>query len=71
MWLLRKLHPDFKTIADFRKDNSKSLKRVCREFTLFCKRLELFGRELIAIDGIKFGAVNSNNRSFTRKKIED
>lgn len=70
MWLLRKLYPDFKTIADFRKDNVKSLKRVCREFTLFCKRLELFGRELIAIDGSKFGAVNSNSRSFTRKKIE-
>jgi len=70
MWLLRRLCPDFKTIADFRKDNAKSLKRVCREFTLFCKQLKLFGTELIAIDGSKFSAVNSNNKSFTRKKID-
>lgn len=70
IWLLRRLHPDFKTIADFRKDNASSLKKVCREFTLFCKRLELFGSELIAVDGSKFSAVNSNNKSFTRKKID-
>lgn len=51
MWLLGKLTPDFKTIADFRKDNLAAIKRVCREFTLLCKRLELFGGELVAIDG--------------------
>jgi hypothetical protein len=70
IWLLHKLHPDFKTIADFRKDNLKPIKQVCREFTLLCKRLDLFGCELIAIDGSKFGAVNSNSRNFTKKKLQ-
>lgn len=51
MWLTGKLTPDFKTIADFRKDNLAAIKAVCREFTLLCKKLELFGGELIAIDG--------------------
>jgi transposase len=69
MWLMRKLRPDFKTIADFRKDNAQGIKKVCREFTLWCKRLELFGGELVAIDGSKFGAVNSSKRNFTAKKI--
>ena len=69
MWLMRKLRPDFKTIADFRKDNPKALKQVCREFTLWCKRLELFGGEFVAIDGSKFGAVNSPKRNFTEKKL--
>jgi transposase len=69
MWLMRKLRPDFKTIADFRKDNPPALKKVCREFTLWCKRLELFGGELVAIDGSKFGAVNSAKRNFTEKKL--
>lgn len=68
-WLLRKLHPDFKTIADFRKDNTKAIKQVCREFTLLCKKLNLFGGELIAIDGSKFGAVNHNGRAYTQNKI--
>lgn len=70
MWLMRKLRPDFKTIADFRRDNVKAIKRVCREFLLLCRKLDLFGGELIAIDGSKFSAVNSNNRSYTKKKIE-
>ena len=51
MWLLSKLTPDFKTIADFRKDNLEAIKRVCREFTLLCKKMDLFGGELVAIDG--------------------
>jgi transposase len=51
MWLIGKLQHDFKTIADFRKDNSKSIKAVCREFTLLCKKMDLFGGELVAIDG--------------------
>src|SRR3954454_2507290 len=50
MWLIGKLQPDFKTIADFRKDNLKAIKLVCREFAYLCKRLELFGGELVAID---------------------
>jgi transposase len=69
MWLMRKLRPDFKTIADFRKDNAQGIKKICREFTLWCKRLELFGGELVAIDGSKFGAVNSSKRNFTEKKL--
>ena len=69
IWLLRKLHPDHKTIADFRKDNTKALKRVCREFTLLCHKLNLFGGELIAIDGSKFRAVNHSSRSYTKKKL--
>jgi len=71
MWLLRKLTPDFKTIADFRKEHPQALKRVCREFTLLCKKLDLFGREFIAIDGSKFKAVNSKARNFTEKKLQN
>jgi transposase len=70
MWLMRKLRPDFKTIADFRRDNPQGIKKVCREFTLWCKRLELFGGELVAIDGSKFQAVNSPKRNFTAKKLK-
>ena len=70
IWLLHKLHPDFKTIADFRKDNLQPIKQVCREFTLLCKRMNLFGCELIAIDGSKFSAVNSNQRNFTKNKLK-
>ncbi len=70
MWLLGKLAPDFKTIADFRKDNAQGLKRVCREFSVLCKKLDLFGRELIGIDGSKFKAVNSKSRNFNEKKLD-
>lgn len=69
MWLLRRLRPDFKTIADFRRENAVALKRVCREFTLLCKRLDLFGGELIAIDGSKFRAANSRQRNVTTKDL--
>jgi transposase len=69
MWLLGKLTPDFKTIADFRKDNLTSIKQVCREFTLVCKKLELFGGELIAVDGSKFKAVNNRKRNFSEKRL--
>ncbi|MGH7665647.1 MAG: IS1182 family transposase [Gemmatimonadaceae bacterium] len=70
MWLMRKLTPDFKTIADFRRDNTKALKQVCREFTLLCKQLDLFAGELVAIDGSKFRAVNSKKRNFTAASLE-
>jgi transposase len=70
MWLIRKLRPDFKTIADFRKDNSGAIKRVCREFTLLCQQLDLFGGELVAIDGSKFQAVNSKGRNFSARKLK-
>ncbi len=70
MWLLKQLTPDFKTIADFRKDNLQPIRAVCREFTLLCKELELFGGDLVAIDGSKFKAVNNRTRNFTPKKLE-
>ena len=70
MWLLGRLAPDFKTIADFRKDNTGSIKRVCREFVLICKKLNLFADSLVAIDGSKFKAVNNRNRNFTPAKIK-
>jgi transposase len=70
IWLMRKLRPDFKTIADFRKANAEAITKVCREFTLLCKRLELFGGELVAIDGSKFKAQNSKSRNFSDKKLD-
>lgn len=70
MWLLKKLTPDFKTIADFRKDNHARFKSVFREFTLLCRQLELFGGELVAIDGSKFKAVNNQDRNFTKPKLQ-
>jgi transposase len=70
VWLLQKLRPDFKTTADFRKDNRKALKKVCRKFTLLCKKLDLFGAELIAIDGSKLRAVNNKQRNYTSKKLK-
>lgn len=70
MWLLKKLRPDFKTIADFRKDNKKAIKKVCREFTLLCKKIELFGGELIAIDSSKFKASNSKKHNFNQAKLK-
>jgi transposase/macrodomain Ter protein organizer (MatP/YcbG family) len=69
MWLLRRLTPDFKTIADFRRDHPEALKGVCREFILLCRRLELFGGELLAIDGSKFRAVNARDRSYTSARL--
>ena len=71
IWLLGKLTPDFKTIADFRKDNLKPLKAVARQFTLLCRKLELFGGELLAIDGSKFRAVNSRDQNFNAAKLEE
>lgn len=70
LWLLRQLRPDFKTIADFRKDNLAPLRAVCREFTLLCRQLELFGGELVAIDGSKLRAVNSKRRNFSARKLQ-
>jgi len=69
MWLLRRLTPDFKTIADFRRDHAKALKGVCREFILLCRQLDLFGGQLLAIDGSKFRAANARNRSYTPAQL--
>lgn len=70
MWLLRKLAPDHKTIADFRRDNGKAIRAVFREFTVLCRRLELYGGQLVAIDGSKFKAVNSRERNYTAAKLK-
>lgn len=69
MWLLCKLTPDFKTIADFRKNNKDALKKVFKMFTLLCKQWDLFGKELIAVDGSKFKASNSKKNNFSKKKL--
>ena len=69
MWLMCKLKPDHKTIANFRKDNLESIKRVSKEFTLLCIQLDLFGRELIAIDGSKFRALNSKSKNYTKNRL--
>jgi transposase len=69
IWLMGKLQPDFKTIADFRKDNAKAFKSVFRQFHLLCRDLDLFGRELVAIDGTKLKAVNNPARHYDDKKL--
>ena len=69
MWLTGRLAPDFKTIADFRKDNGEAIRLVCREFVMLCKKLNLLSDKLVAIDGSKFKAVNSRDRNFTRAKM--
>lgn len=70
MWLNGKLAPDFKTIADFRRDNGEAIRKVCREFTLLCRKLDLFSQAVVAIDGSKFKAVNAHDRNFTRAKLD-
>jgi transposase len=70
MWLMRKLRPDFKTIADFRKENRQAFRGVFREFVLVCKKMGLLGGELVAVDGSKFKAVNSGENNFSGKKLE-
>lgn len=70
MWLMRKLRPDFKTIADFRKDNRKAFRGVFRQFVLLCKQMGLLGGELVAVDGSKFKAVNSGQKNFSQNKLE-
>jgi transposase len=71
IWLTGKQTPDFKTIADFRKDNLKPLKAVARQFTLLCRKLELFGGELLAVDGSKFAAVNARDQNFNAAKLQE
>ena len=71
IWLTGKLTPDFKTIADFRKDNLNPLKALARQFTLVCRQLSLFGGELLAIDGSKFRAVNGRDHNFNAGKLQE
>jgi len=70
MWLTGRLAPDFKTIADFRKDNGEAIRLVCREFVMLCRKLGLLSNTLVAIDGSKFKAVNNRDKNFTRAKMK-
>lgn len=70
MWLTGRLSPDFKTIADFRRDNGLGIRNVCRRFVVLCRELKLFSQALVAIDGSKFKAVNTRDRNFTTGKID-
>lgn len=70
MWLLGRLAPDFKTIADFRKDNGPAIKKVCARFIEVCRKLGLLQKASVAIDGSKFKAVNNRDRNFTKAKVE-
>jgi transposase len=69
IWLAGRLTPDFKTIADFRKDNGPAIRRVCREFVVLCRDLDLFSEAIVAIDGSKFKAVNNRDKNFTDRKL--
>ena len=71
MWLMRRLTPDFKTVADFRKDNIDCIKPVFKEFVFLCRSLDLFGAELVAVDGSKFKAVNSRARNLNEKTLAE
>ena len=71
IWLLRHLRPDFKTIADFRRENCHAFRQVFRQFVLLCRQLDLFGRELLAVDGTRIKAVNNKNRNFTRATLTE
>jgi transposase len=70
MWLSGRLMPVFKTIANFRKDNGKAIRRVCRQFMVLCRELNLFTQALVAIDGSKFKAVNNRDKNFTAAKMK-
>ena len=70
LWLLGRLIPDHKTIADFRKDNGLALRKVCARFVDLCREIGLLAKASIAIDGSKFKAVNNRDRNFTRGKVE-
>jgi transposase len=70
MWLTGQLTPDFKTIANFRKDNGRAIRKVCRQFIVLCRQLNLFTQALVAIDGSKFKAVNNRDKNFTDAKMK-
>ncbi len=69
MWLTGRLMPDFKTIANFHKNNGKAIRGICRQFVVLCQQLGLFSEALVAIDGSKFKAVNDRDRNFTSAKL--
>jgi transposase len=70
IWLTGRLAPDFKTIADFRRDNGQAIRKVCKEFVLLCRQMKLFTDGIVAIDGSKFKAVNNRDKNFTDRKLQ-
>src|SRR5277367_133348 len=70
MWLTGRLAPDFKTIANFRKDNGPAIRGACRQFIVLCRQLNLFSQAVVAVDGSKFKAVNNRDRNFTSAKVQ-
>ena len=70
MWLTGRLMPDFKTIADFRRDDGPAIRAVCTQFVTLCRQLHLFTKAIVAIDGSKFKAVNNRDKNFTTAKVE-
>lgn len=70
MWLLGRLKPDFKTIANFRRANGSAIRKVCSQFTQLCRKLDLFSQRLIAVDGSKFKACNNRDKNFTHAKLK-
>lgn len=69
MWLTGRLMPDFKTIADFRRDNGPAIRAACAQFVVLCRQFNLFTRAVVAIDGSKFKAVNNRDKNFTVAKV--
>jgi transposase len=69
-WLLKRLSPDHKTISNFRKENAHALRETFKQFVIICKKLELFGQELVAIDSTKFKASNSGNRIKNKEQLD-
>lgn len=69
IWLTGSLKPDFKTIADFRRDNGPAIRNVCRQFVALCRDINLLNNDSVAIDGSKFKAVNAKAKNFTREKL--
>jgi transposase len=69
IWLTGRLRPDFKTIADFRKDNGPAIRKVCQQFVVFCRDMSLLDSRVVAIDGSRFQASNSKAKNFTREKL--
>ena len=70
IWLTGRLMPDFKTLADFRKNNGPAIQAACAQFVVLCRRLNLFSKAVVAIDGSKFKAVNNRDKNFTAAKVE-
>ena len=69
MWLTGRLMPDFKTIADFRRDNGAAIRSACAQFVVLCRQLNLFTRAVVALDGSHFKAVNNRDKNFTVAKV--